>query len=182
MDEINVIATGISLPPILFKDKVVILNMNNQPSDIVLAGAAYEGRIAPNQYPLTLMSDGLPDFKFPIDPIISLSFRNIITRRTVAKGNKRGTVKERWTEDDVEISISGAFSSVAGAYPPEVEKLQKYFEYRGQIDVQCSLLNARDVFSIAIESLDFPHTKGLENQAFQIKAYSDDVFNLLIKE
>jgi hypothetical protein len=179
MDKINVFAPGISLPPILFKDKVVILNMsNNIQSDLSLAADAK----VINQYPLTLMCDSLPDFKFPIDPIISLSFRNIITRRTVAKSNKRGTVKERWTEDDVEISIYGAFSSQDGAYPREVEALRKYFEYRGQIDVRCSLINQHDIFSIVIESFDLPHTKGLENQAFIIKAFSDDVYNLLIKQ
>jgi hypothetical protein len=32
---------------------------------------------------------------------------------------------------------------------------------------------------IVIETLDLPHTKGAGNQAYQIKAYSDDVFELL---
>lgn len=134
------------------------------------------------QNPLTLMCNDLPDFKFPIEPIVSLSFRNSIVRRSVAKGSKRGTIKERWTEDDVEITITGVFSRKDGAYPTEVEKIQKYFEYHGQIDVESPLLNARDIFSIVIETLDLPFTKGIENQAFQIKAYSDDVFNLLIEQ
>lgn len=179
MEKNFTIAPGYSLPPVLLKDKVVIINMNNnsdyKPTTSDLA-------VNSGQYPLTLMCDGLPDFTFPIDPIISLSFKNVITRRTVAKGTKRGTIKERWTEDDVEISITGAFSRTDGAYPTEVAELQKYFEWRGQIDVQCAFLNARDIFSIAIESFVLPHTRGLQNQAFQITAYSDDVFNLLIEQ
>lgn len=177
MERNIVIAPGINLPPILFRDKVVIVNMNNGTM------AEAEGNaIVSQQYPLTLLCKDLKDFVFPIDPIISLSFRNIITRRTVAKGKVRGTIKERWTEDDVQITITGVLSTNNGAYPAEVAELHKYFEYRGQIDVQSPFLNARDIFSIVIETLDFPPTAGLENQAFQIKAYSDDVFNLLIEQ
>jgi hypothetical protein len=36
------------------------------------------------------------------------------------------------------------------------------------------------VQSIVNENFELPHTKGVENQAYQIKAYSDDVFDLLI--
>ena len=178
MNKINTIATGINLPPILLKDKVVIINMNNNGTMAEAEGNA----IVSQQYPLTLLSNDLKDFVFPIDPIISRSFRNIITRRTVAKGKVRGTIKERWTEDDVQITITGVLSTNNGAYPAEVAELQKYFEYREQIDVQSPFLNARDIFSIVIETLDLPPTKGLENQSFQIKGYSDDVFNLLIEQ
>lgn len=177
MDSNFVIAPGINLPPILFKDKVVIVNMNNGGSN----AAPDPNSIVSRQYPLTFLSDDLPDFTFPIDPIVSLSFRNIITRRSVAKGNKRGTIKERWSEDDVEITITGVFSRSDGAYPNEVGALQKYFEYRKIVDVQCQILNSLNIFSIVIESLTFPPTKGIENQAYQIKAYSDDVYNLLIE-
>ncbi|MDD2962572.1 MAG: DUF6046 domain-containing protein [Bacteroidales bacterium] len=135
-----------------------------------------------NPYPITLMADGLEDFTFPIDPLINLSFKNIITRRTVAKGKNRGTVKERWTQDDVEITISGVFINADGYYPPEVYQLMDYANHPGAVEVICDYLNQRDIFYIAIETVSLPHTKGIENQAYEIKAVSDDVFQLLIEE
>jgi len=108
-----------------------------------------------------------------------LSFKNSITRRQVAKGNTRGTIKESWTQDDVEITISGIFINEANAYPDEVKLLMQYFNLHKSIKVTCSLINAHEIDYIAIESIDLPFTKGSNNQAFQIKAYSDDVFELL---
>jgi len=139
------------------------------------------GFTAANQFPLSFKANGLSEFIFPLDPFISVSLKNIITRRTISKGNKRGTVKERWTEDDAEITISGTFQSTDGSYPKEVEQLRNYFNKHEAIDVACTLLNEKDILKIAIESLDFPHTKGADTQQFEIKAYSDDVFQLLIE-
>lgn len=172
-----VIAPGINLPPVWLKDKVVVINMHNGNIN-----ESEDSAIVSQQYPLTFSCDGLDDFTFPIDPIISLSFSNIIIRRHVAKGSKRGSIKERWSEDDVSITITGVLASKQGNYPTAVKHLREYFEYRGKIDVFSPLLNSHNIFSIAIESLDLPPTKGLENQSFQIKAYSDDVFNLLIEQ
>lgn len=189
----RVINTGFALPPYWLKDKVGIIDKSNDYwlKDKVVIINNSNGVLEPselirgigNQYPLIFMTKdlSLPDFKFPVDPFISLSFKNIITRRNVAKGKVRGSVKERWTEDDVEITITGTFSNEGGAYPPEIEKLRAYFELHQAFDVNSPYLNSRDIFSIVIDSLDLPHTKGLENQAYQIKAYSDDVFNLLIE-
>ena len=133
------------------------------------------------QFPLKFKVDGLDEFVFPIDPFVSVGLKNIITRRTVAKGTRRGTVKERWTEDDADISISGVFINPdMKTYPAEVAKLQKYFEQHKAIDVTCPLLNDKGIYHIAIESLEFAHTPGAENQSFEIKAYSDDVFQLLL--
>lgn len=158
--------------------KVVIINVDRESRRISHDGL----QVSYGQFPLTLRADGLDDFTFPFDPIISLSFKNIITRRTVTKGDKRGTIKERWTEDDVEITITGVFINKDGEYPPEVEKLRAFFNCHQAVDVICDYLNQKDINQITIESLDLPHTKGAENQAFEIKAYSDDVFQLLIEE
>jgi hypothetical protein len=177
MDNNHVIATGFSLPPYFLRGKVVIINTENESGKISLNGFQPSGK----QYPLTLRAQGLNDFTFPLDPIISVSMKNIITRRTVAKGKKRGTVKERWTEDDAEITITGVFISPDGEYPAEVEQLRAFFNQHQAIDVICDILNQKDINQIVIESLDFPHTKGEENQSFEIKAYSDDVFQLLIE-
>lgn len=177
MEDNHVVATAISLPPYWLKGKVVVINMAD--GNMKLDG--YQG--SAGQFPLRFKVDGLEEFVFPIDPFISVGLKNIITRRTVAKGTRRGTVKERWTEDDADISISGVFINPDMAtYPAEVAKLQKYYQQRKAIDVTCPLLNDKGIYQIAIEHLDFPHTKGAENQAFEIKAYSDDVFQLLIDQ
>ena len=165
---------GFALPPFVFSGKsVVIIDKGT----INVDGYNASG----NQFPLTLRAEGLSDFTFPLDPIIRLSFKNIITKRTVAKGKNRGTVKERWTEDDVEISISGVFISKDGEYPTEVNQLRAFFAQHKAVEVICDHLNQRDINQIAFESLDLPHTKGTENQAFEIKACSDDAFQLLIE-
>lgn len=173
----KVIATGISLPPLTFSGKVVVVNYTTSETSVQING----NTVVTQQSPCTLRAQGLPDFTFPVDPFIGINLRNVITRRRVAKGTKRGTVKERWTEDDVEISISGVLQGDGQTYPSDaVAALQRYFEFRGAIEIVCSIINDRNVQSIVIENLELPHTKGAENQAYQIKAYSDDVFDLLI--
>lgn len=186
-------ATGYNLPPYFLNNKVVVINpdtMNDVDMEVDVVNYEKEtGKVSiatdftgiRYQYPLTFKSPLLNDFAFPIDPFISLSFKNTITRRQVAKGSTRGTVKERWTEDDVEITITGIFISDDNTMPEAVSRLHEYFELHESIEVECALLNSRYIYRIVIESLDFPHTKGSGNQAFQIKAYSDDVFQLLVK-
>lgn len=182
MDVNFTFANGFDLPPFFSRDRVVIVAYDKN-RKTTQATAADSNQVQPqHQYPLTFKASGLQDFTFPIDPIIGLGMKNIIVRRSVAKGEKRGTVKERWTEDDVDITISGVFISEDGSYPQEVNRLKEFFKQRKAIDVECSLLNERDIFQIAIEGLDLPFTKGPGNQAFEIKAYSDDVFTLLIEE
>lgn len=122
-------------------------------------------------------------FKLPLDPLISLSGKNIIVRRNVSKSDNRGSIKERWSQDDYEITITGILSSDENNDVQQyVDYLLGYCEAKNEIDIKCDLIN--NIFKInkiAIESYDFPFTKGVENQAFTIKAYSDDVYNLLIK-
>ena len=172
-------ALGFNLPPYWLRGKVVILRYAQDKDKGNVEAEGFEGV---SQFPLTLNAQGLDEFVFPIDPFISVNLKNIITRRTIAKGSKRGSVKERWTEDDADISISGVFISKDGSYPKEVEQLRAFFNKHEAIDVACTLLNEKGIMKIAIESLDFPHTKGMDNQAFEMKAYSDDVFQLLIEE
>ncbi len=158
MDRNIIIAPGFNLPPYWLQSHYKALS----------------------HYPVTFVRKGHV-FYFPMEPFISVSFKNIITRRTISKGTKRGTVKERWTEDDAEITFSGVFINAYNQFPDEVQKLQEFFNAREAIEVHCELLNGMDINKIVIESLDFPHTKGADTQQFEIKAYSDDVFQLLIE-
>lgn len=177
MEQRIVKATGFSLPPYWFKDHVMVVNHNADTGKIEVGGD-YTGLRAQNR--LIFRKSETEDFVFPIDPFIGLSFRNTIARRYVSKGKTRGTIKERWTEDDVEITISGVFiSENENEYPAEVATLIEYFEAHEAIEVSCDLMNNKGITRIVIESLDLPHTKGMEAQAYEIKALSDDVFEFL---
>ncbi len=178
MNNIPVIATGYKIPPFWDIQKEVVIVHLDESGKIKTSS---ESGLT-SQFPLTFKCYGLNDFKFPIEPIISLSFKNNIVRRHVAKGKNRGSVKERWSEDDVDITISGIFinSEDENTYPTEVGKLQEFCEQHSAIDVICTLLNERKIFQITIEGLNLPPTKGQNNQAYEIKAYSDDIFQLLL--
>lgn len=39
--------------------------------------------------------------------MISLNGQNILTRRHVSKGTIKGSIKERWTQDDYSVRIEG---------------------------------------------------------------------------
>jgi hypothetical protein len=166
-------------PPFLFSKSVVKYS---------------HGQISPqeiNSYsfivPLTLRLDTEAEgtgFKLPLDPIISLSCKNIIKRRYVAKSGKnsnRGSIKETWSTDDYDIQISGVFiNEDAALLEQNLRSLRTYCESGESIHVTCGLLlDVYNIKRIVIESFDFPHTPGVENQAFTIKAYSDETYQLL---
>ena len=176
----NVPATGYAFPPVL-------------PWQTIVAVPATSGNITENsfnldttvfQLPITFrLSDELSKdgFKLPVDPIVSLSCKNVISRRYVSKSNRRGSIKECWSQDDYEITISGVFISENYEDTKDyIKKLRKYCEAKESIHITNDLLNSvYGIDRIAIESYDFPHTKGMENQAFVIKAFSDDLYELL---
>ncbi len=122
----------------------------------------------------------------PIDPVIAVSGKNIIIRRHPQKAdntteNRRGSVKEIWSQDDYEVNIAGVFIG-DGEMPEEsLRKLRGYCEAHKTIMVESALLSIYKITRLAIEDYSLPFTKGLENQMFTIKAYSDDMFDLLIK-
>lgn len=124
----------------------------------------------------------------PIEPIITLGGSNELVRRKVAKSSsgltkRRGTIKERWAQDDYSISIDGMLTRFdQWLYPQQdVERLRRIVEAREPIDVKCQLLEIFGIGRIVIEKYDFPFTKGEENQAYRLLAYSDDDWDLLIK-
>lgn len=124
----------------------------------------------------------------PIEPIITLGGSNTLIRRNVAKisskqTKRRGTIKERWATDDYTINIDGLLSRYDNwSYPTDdVAKMRAIVE-AGIVDVKCQLFEIFGIGRIAIEKYDFPFTKGEENQAYRITAYSDDDWNLLLEK
>ena len=141
----------------------------------------------PMCFPLWIKPTRWPKSKewlLPVEPIITLSGGNIITRRTVAKANDkmRGTIKERWAKDDYAISINGLLTKWDDwSYPKDdVKKLREMLEVRDSLDVRSPLFELLGISRIVVERWDFPFTKGPENQYYSINAYSDDEWDLLI--
>jgi hypothetical protein len=140
------------------------------------------------QAPLSIKLENEPQWwKLPFDPVISVSGKNIIIRRNVLKtdknSNRRGSIKETWSQDDYEINIAGVFIGEDGKRPEDdLRKLRTYFEAREPVLVACELFTVFDIKKLAIESCELPFTKGVENQMFTIKGYSDDMYELFIKE
>ena len=120
------------------------------------------------------------EWKFPIDPVITISGSNNIVKRTpmkTAQGNAtRGTVKELWSQNDYDITISGLFISKTDNKTPDndLTNLRKFCEGRQTVLVMSDLFSVFNIKRIAIEAFDLPFTAGKANQQFTIKAVSDD--------
>lgn len=122
-------------------------------------------------------------YTIPIEPLISISGKNNIIRRNVAKSTEGGTIKERWSLDDFTVEIQGVLiSKDEQKYPKEaVKQLVELFSNKSSLEVAHELLLHCGIKYLAIESLSLPHTKGLQYQNYVIKAYSDSSTELLIK-
>lgn len=127
-----------------------------------------------------LEESGAEDWLFPIEPMISINGQNILIRRHVNKGTIKGSIKERWTQDDYTVRIEGVLMSREGKYPEgDVAQLRKFCE-AGHVKALCPLLEAFGINQLAIESWDIPFTVGVTNQNYTITAYSDDIYKLLL--
>ena len=144
------------------------------------------------QCPLWIKWENEPDdfetgwWRLPFDPVISVSGGNQIVRTDVlrqdnSRTERRGTVKEVWSQQDYQVQIAGMFIGKDGYFPLEdIHRLREYCEGRKVVLCCNDLLEAFGINRLAIESFDFAHTPGYENQQFAIKAYSDEDFSLLI--
>lgn len=182
--------TGGKVPPYWLMGKTVLREVDNNDfsglrgmtdeelEDIVRTNALG----IPMVMPLSLRLDveGAEEWLLPEEPMISITGQNIITRRHVSKGRLRGSIKERWTQDDYTVKVEGLLLGRDGRYPKnDVERLRRYCE-AGKVKVLCPLLEIFGITQIAIESWDIPFTSGKTNQNYEITAYSDDIYKLLI--
>ena len=127
-----------------------------------------------------LEESGAKEWLFPVEPLISLNGQNILVRRHVNKGTIKGSIKERWTQDDYTVRIEGILMSREGKYPDEDVATLKDFCEAGHVKALCPLLEIFGISQLAIESWDIPFTTGLTNQNYTITAYSDDIYKLLL--
>ena len=123
---------------------------------------------------------GSEEWLFPLEPMISLNGQNMLVRRNVSKGKVRGSIKERWTQDDYSVRIEGILMSTDGSYPDaDVAKLRTFCE-AGHVKALNPLLEVFGINQLAISSWDIPFTSGTANQNYTIQAYSDDIYKLLL--
>ncbi len=132
--------------------------------------------------PLSFGKGASPEWRFPIEPLISISGQNTIVKRKVAKSKFRGTVKERWSEDDYKITIQGSFvHPLPDIYPrDDVQRFMDFVRYDKAIYVFNDLFEMLDVSQIVIESFSLPFSKGENVQNYTLEAYSDNLSELFI--
>ena len=146
--------------------------------DVVRTNARGIPMVLPLRFQLE--ESGSKEWLFPLEPIISLNGQNILTRRHVSKGNIKGSIKERWTQDDYTVRIEGLLMGEDGKYPEEdVSRLRAFCE-AGHVKALNPLLEIFGISQLAIESWDIPFTSGTANQNYSIQAYSDDIYKLLL--
>ena len=129
---------------------------------------------------LKLEEAGAEEWLLPMEPMVSLTGQNIITRRHVNKGRVRGSIKERWAQDDYSITVEGILMGMDGKYPEEdVARLRSFCE-AAHVEVLNPLLEIFGISHMVIESWDIPFTSGTANQNYTLKAQSDDIYKLLL--
>lgn len=146
-----------------------------------MAGLVQSGEKVKMILPLSLGITEDAEWTFPIEPLISISGKNIIVKRNVAKSEGRGTIKERWAEDDFAINIQGSFvHKDLNTYPEnDVQSLMRYIKYKRALYVKNELLALLDIHQIVIENYSFPFSKGENVQNYVIDAVSDHGYTLL---
>lgn len=146
--------------------------------DVVRTNATGVPMVLPLRFQLE--ESGAQEWLFPMEPMISVNGQNILVRRNVSKGKIRGSIKERWTQDDYSVRIEGILKGMDGKYPEaDVAKLRSFCE-AGHVKALNPLLEIFGISQLAIESWDIPFTSGTINQNYTIQAYSDDIYKLLL--
>jgi len=146
--------------------------------DVVHTNATGVPMVLPLRFQLE--ESGAQEWLFPMEPMISVNGQNILVRRNVSKGKIRGSIKERWTQDDYSVRIEGILMGMDGKYPEaDVAKLRSFCE-AGHVKALNPLLEIFGISQLAIESWDIPFTSGTINQNYTIQAYSDDIYKLLL--
>lgn len=137
----------------------------------------------PMVFPLSLRlpEAGERDWLLPYEPMITISGKQVITKRQVAKGKTRGSIKERWTLDDYAVRIEGILIGTGDRYPADdVRRLRKYCE-AGELIASSPLLELFGITRIVVESWEIPHTSGERNQNYSLSCVSDDTYKLLLR-
>ncbi len=129
-------------------------------------------------------------FTLPNAPLLSIRMKNkivskVVARRAQKKQNAppKGSIKERWGINDVEINITGVLLFGNGnEYPLTEVRLLNRLIQEGQIGVQHTLLNSMGITQLIMQSIELPPTKA-NNQQYRIQAISDyEDYNILTQD
>ena len=173
--------------------KIPFLPVREQKSEIVKSNAEFDEAVSlwksdfPNIegqfFPLSFKRIGTQDpfYTLPYEPLITISGSNEIVKRKPAKAHGFiGTIKERWSQNDYEITITGSIfgedmiGKPEDAFPREdFEKLRDYMTHPQGLEVLCEPLQLLGINAIVVEDFIFPFTKGENVQAYEISALSD---------
>jgi len=190
-------ALGFSLPPYWLQNKEVVRRIKDNEvrrlNEIWVPGADSDVESSallgvPHFDEVMIKLDDEPDsawWSLPLDPVVSVTGKNTIVRRHAMKPgseNRRGTVKELWSQDDYEVQIAGVLMGDDALPEDDLLKLRRYLEARKTLAIDSCLLGYFGITRIAIEDYSLPFTKGIQNQMYTIKGYSDDMFDLLITD
>lgn len=187
------VALGHSLPPIVpFRTTVVVKQSESGGVEFLdensgtIDGTSVKSNPEAFNFvmPVSLGIDGRDLVKMPVDPMIALTGKNIIARRYVSKKRTGGTIKELWSQDDWNIQISGTFIYDTIEECGEQVRMLRELCQQGKTGLSIEndvLWNYYGIYRIAVEIFEFPFTPGEGNQDFIIRGYSDEVYDLLIK-
>ena len=136
----------------------------------------------PMVFPLYFALEGEPWWLLPYEPHVTIQGTNVLIKKQVSKGEVRGTIKERWSQGDYSISISGILMGENGTYPSDdVKKLRSFCE-AGKILVKSPQMELFSITQMVVEDWAMPFTAGQANQAYTISAVSDDIYKLLLRK
>lgn len=134
--------------------------------------------------------DDVIPWRVPFDPQLTITGKNSITKRNILKSRTRGTIKERWSQDDYVLSMKGVLIGKAQEgqserrYPyAEVSLLRRYFEAKQELFIFSPVLEIFNIHRIVVTDLTIPPSHAGDNdQVYEIKAVSDSSYTLLLND
>jgi len=128
---------------------------------------------------------------FPYEPMINISSGNNIVKRNVAKQGENliGTIKERWSRKDFDITVTGVLiGSIMQGKPEDCfpkdqfVQLFNFLKHAKELYVYSHPLELLGITKVVIEDYSFPFTKGENVQAYELKLVSDFDYELLLSK
>ena len=126
---------------------------------------------------------------FPYEPMMNISSGNNIVKRNVAKQGENliGTIKERWSRKDFDITVTGVLIGSIMKGKPEYcfpkdqfVQLFNFLKHSKELYVYSHPLELLGITKVVIEDYSFPFTKGENVQAYELKLVSDFDYQLLL--
>lgn len=124
----------------------------------------------------------LDDYQLPNEPLIRVTGQNRIVRTPL--DGKNGSFKEFFSTDDYEVVIKGIAvnDDNVDMYPEAIVRKIREICESGSAEVTCNLLSFFNIKRLAFEKYDFLPMEGVIWQPYEIKCYSDEPYELELKQ